>query len=447
MKPARIFLYLLLLSGVVFFSCKREADTMPVSTQQDPGTTAAIYAGWPETFETGTKGAYAAADVTLSTGSWNLADALLGTSTSDRKSGTKSVRIQNTGTVTMNFNVTGGASQVTIKHAVYGSDASSTWELWYSTNSGSSWTKTGSTVTTSSTTLNTQTFNLTVSGNIRFQLRKLSGGRLNIDDFSINDNSSTVPTRDDNMALGNPSGATTNTSNTNNYLMVKTQYALAYNNSRGTANWVSWHLSTAWKGSAQRCDCFSQDVALPSGYYRASTSNYTNTGFDRGHMCPSEDRDGSDADNRATFLMTNIIPQSPINNQQTWKNLEDYCRTLMNAGNELYIIAGSYGQGGTGSQGGTTNTIASGNITVPSRVWKVVVVLPVGSNDLSRISTSTRVIAVDMPNIQSVNAQPWGYYRTSVNAIETATGYDVMNLVSTSIQNTIESTVDSGPTQ
>lgn len=118
----------------------------------------AVYTGWPETFESGSKAAYADATVTLSTGVWDLNDALIGSTTSDRKNGSKSVRIENTGTVTMNFDVTGGASQVTIANGVYGSDASSTWQLWYSTNSGSTWTQTGGTTTTSSTTLSVATY-------------------------------------------------------------------------------------------------------------------------------------------------------------------------------------------------------------------------------------------------------------------------------------------------
>jgi endonuclease G len=284
---------------------------------------------------------------------------------------------------------------------------------------------------------------MTYTGNVRFQLRKLSGGRLNIDDFSINDNAGTgVATRDDNMAMGNPSGAVTLTTSSNNYLMVKSQYALSYNNSRGIPNWVSWHLSTAWKGTAARCDCFTSDATLPSTFYHATTSNYTGSGFDRGHLCPSEDRDGSSTDNSATFLMTNITPQAPNMNQITWAALETYCRTLINSGNELYIIAGQYGTGGSGSLGGTTNTIASGNISVPAHFWKVIVVLPIGTDDVNRVTAATRVIAVDMPNNQTVNAHTWDYYRTTVDAIEASTGYDILSNVPASIQTSIESHVD-----
>lgn len=177
------------------------------------------------------------------------------------------------------------------------------------------------------------------------------------------------------------------------------------------------------------------------------TSNYTNTGFDRGHQCPSDDRDFSATDNAATFLMTNIMPQAPKLNQITWAALETYCRTLIAAGNELYIIAGGYGTGGTGSNGGVTNSIAGGAINVHSYYWKVIVVLPIGSNDVSRVTTSTRVIAVKMPNTQTVSNQAWGTYRFSVNSIESLTGYDFLSNVSTSIQSVIEASVDNGPTQ
>lgn len=449
----KIFLLVTTISSMLFLTqCSKDSmpgtKVAPATNVANYSTARAVYAGFPETFESGTKSAYATGNVTLSTGSWELNDALIGNTTSDRKNGTKSVRIQNTGKITMLFDKSSGAYQVTVAHGAYGSDASSTWGLWYSTNSGSTWTQTGSNVTTSSTTLSTSTFTMNISGNVRFQLRKLTGGRLNIDDISITDNTAddTTATRDDNMAMGNPSGATTATSNTNNYLMVKTQYALSYNSSRGTANWVSWHLSTAWKGTATRCDCFTQDATLPSGFYRASTGNYTNTGFDRGHLCPSDDRDGSSTDNSATFLMTNITPQAPRLNQITWGNLEDYCRVLITQGRELYIIAGSYGTGGTGSNGGTTNTIASGNITVSSRMWKVIVVLNKGTDDVNRVASTTRVIAVDMPNTQTVTNNSWGYYRTTVDAIETATGYNILSNVPTSVQSVIEAAVDNGPT-
>ena len=140
-----------------------------------------------ETYNTGTKGAYATGTVALATGTWTLNDALLGNTTSDPKNGAQSVRVRNSGKVTMNFNFATGAKTVTVKHAKYGTDGSSTWSLWYSTNSGSTWIQTGGAVTTSSTALATASFSVNLPGAIRFELRKTDGSanRVNFDDFTI----------------------------------------------------------------------------------------------------------------------------------------------------------------------------------------------------------------------------------------------------------------------
>lgn len=128
-------------------------------------------------------------NVTLSGNSWNLFDALIGNLSADKKAGSWSARIRNTGKITMLFNVTTGISTVTIKHATYTGDAASTWGLFYSINSGSTWAQSGGNITTTAT-LATQSFTITQTGNVRVEIRKLSGGsnRINIDDITINDN-------------------------------------------------------------------------------------------------------------------------------------------------------------------------------------------------------------------------------------------------------------------
>ncbi|MBD2515849.1 EndoU domain-containing protein [Nostoc sp. FACHB-973] len=149
----------------------------------------AIGATISEGFESGQKAAYAAADVTLSTGTWNLNEALLGNTSSDVKNGAQSVRVRNSGKITMKFDRTAGAGTVTIKHAKYGNDSSTTWGLWCSTTSGTSWTAVGSIITTSSKTLQTATFTPNISGIVRCEVRKTDGStnRTNIDDIVITD--------------------------------------------------------------------------------------------------------------------------------------------------------------------------------------------------------------------------------------------------------------------
>ncbi|WP_253405034.1 DNA/RNA non-specific endonuclease [Pontibacter sp. HSC-36F09] len=241
--------------------------------------------------------------------------------------------------------------------------------------------------------------------------------------------------------MGNPSDANTGFSN---YFIQKEQYAMSYNSYRGTPNWVSWHLSSAWMGSTPRQDDFRGDNTLPDNFYRVLPSDYTGSGFDRGHNTPSADRTLTVTDNSDTFLMSNMIPQAPTNNQQTWANLENYCRKLVSQGNELYIIMGQYGKGGTGSAG-YKETLAGGKVTVPNRIWKVIMVLPEGTNDVGRVTNSTRVIAIDTPNSNSISTS-WATYRTTVDAIESKTGYDVLSNVSAAVQEVIEARVDNGPT-
>jgi len=247
--------------------------------------------------------------------------------------------------------------------------------------------------------------------------------------------------RDNNLEMGNPSNATATISEQDNFLITKTQFTLSYNSSKGEPNWVSWHLSNAWKGDAKRCNCFATDNTLPSSFDKITKNDYAHTGFDRGHLCPSEDRDANEEDNKATFLMSNMIPQSPHLNRITWVALETYCRKLIDAGDELYIIAGGYGSGGIGERGEVSKKIVE-NINVPAHCWKIVVMLPEGSNDLQRINNATRIIAVDMPNNQVVNEFKWEHYRVTVDEIENITGYNFLNKIPKSIQEHLESKKD-----
>jgi endonuclease G len=395
-----------------------------------------------EGFETGTKTSYADATVQLSTGLWDFNDALIGNLSTDRRTGTASARIRNTGSITMLFNVS-SAGTVTIQHAIFGTDASSTWELWKSTDGGINFTKVGSTVSTTSTTLATATFIVNTASVVRFSIRKVSGGtnRINIDNVTISSFSSQPSS--EHLVMGNPSNAVANVNQPGNYLLDKPQYAVSYNRDLGRPNWVSWHLSSNWLGSTPRQDDFRADTTLPAGWYQVQATDYSGSGFDRGHYCPSADRTDTVASNSATFLMSNMMPQSPDNNQGPWAALETYCRTLVSQGNELYIIAGGSGSGGTGSNGGTTFTVANGHVGVPSQTWKVILVLPSASgNDVTRVTTSTRLIAVIMPNTQGIRANDWKIYRVSADQVESLTGYDFLSNVPVSIQGIIEARVD-----
>lgn len=235
------------------------------------------------------------------------------------------------------------------------------------------------------------------------------------------------------LLLGNPSNATWDPGNADNYLMEKPQYVLSYNRSLGTANWASWQLNSSWLGSADRQDDFRPDESLPEGFYQVRATDYRGSGYDRGHLVPSGDRTASIEDNSSTFVMTNMIPQSAANNREVWNELEQYSRKLVEEGKELYIIAGPEGRG---------RAIANGRVTVPRYTWKIIVVLDRPGSGLRDITADTRAIAVRMPNTQRVANTAWRDYRVSIDVLETATGYDFLSNLPAGIQEAIESRVD-----
>jgi endonuclease G, mitochondrial len=244
------------------------------------------------------------------------------------------------------------------------------------------------------------------------------------------------PGKVNHLMLGNPSKATNNAATSgNNFLIERPQYVLSYNNSKRIPNWVSWQLNKSWLGDTPRQDNFRPDDGLPPTWYKVKASDYSGTGYDRGHMTPSADRNSSVENESATYFMTNIVPQSPDNNRGPWEKLEAYGRELVKQDKELYIIAGSYGNKGEIGHGPQ-------KITVPESTWKIMVVLDQVGQRAKNVTEKTRVIAIEIPNQQGIKEKSWRDFRVSVDQIEAKTGYDFMSAVPEAIQKPIESRVD-----
>ena len=256
------------------------------------------------------------------------------------------------------------------------------------------------------------------------------------------------------LYFGNPSDAVFNVSSESNYLMEKSQFTISYNNKKLIPNWVGWHLDQQDLGEAERSDKFIPDVTLPEGWYQVRKEDYqfNKYGFDRGHVCPSADKTASSEDNEATFLMTNMIPQSPNCNRIVWMHLEAYERKLVEQGNELYIFAGPYGKGGSGSRGYFEEIVIKKkngevyNISVPASSWKVIVILPESNDDLNAVTKETKILAVNVPNTQECkyiegtkDSADWQNYICTINDIEQMTGYDFFELLEDSLEEHLES--------
>ncbi len=229
------------------------------------------------------------------------------------------------------------------------------------------------------------------------------------------------------VALGVPEDS----DSSDDYDIVRNQYVISYNKDLNVSNWVAWNLDADWYGDVPRYSGnFISDTSLPSQFYHVKHSDYTNSGYDRGHMVRSEERTKTNEDNKSTFLLTNIIPQTPDLNQGVWLKLEYYCEDLCKQQNkELYIVAGGIYH---------TKSKIKDLVTIPDSCFKIIVVLN-RSQGLKNIDDNTEVIAVVMPNIQGVRSDDWQKYSTTVDRIEFSTGYDFLNCLPKKIQAVIES--------
>ena len=193
-----------------------------------------------------------------------------------------------------------------------------------------------------------------------------------------------------------------NTTNRYNYLMIKHDYILSYNDSLRHANWVSWKVDKSHIGTTDRQNDFAVDNNLPKDFVHINQNDYNHSGFDRGHLCNSQAWTDNVIDNQETFLMTNMIPQSPKCNRGTWKSLEDYCQNMALSGKTLNIYAGGYMSKGY---------ISKKKINIPAFCWKVIF-----------ITGLIKPICVVMPNDENIDAD-WKKYQKDLSYIESITHY------------------------
>ena len=241
-------------------------------------------------------------------------------------------------------------------------------------------------------------------------------------------------------SMGLPDAATADPANRDHFLSVKHQYVLSYSGTRRTPNWASWELNTAWLGAVARQDDFRADDTFPAGFPQAQLSDYFNSGWDRGHLCPSEDRTATLLDNQNTFYLTNMVPQADNVNGGPWAQLEAYARSLATSGKEIFEIAG-------GIYAGTAKTIGADAVAVPSSTFKVVVVLDAPGQGAANVTASTRVISVIMPNdnAQVAKSADWHGFRVKALDIEAQTGLRLLSDVSEPVREALESQIDTAP--
>lgn len=145
-------------------------------------------------------------------------------------------------------------------------------------------------------------------------------------------------------------------------------YTTSYNQITKTPNWVAWHLTAAHtKGRIQReQEVFAEDEDIAQAL-RATDSDYYNSRYDRGHMCPAGDNKWDQQAMTQSFLFTNICPQNHGLNKYEWNDLEMLCRDWARKYGAIDIVCGPLF-----TTSGEQKTIGRNKVWVPQAFFKVV---------------------------------------------------------------------------
>jgi endonuclease G len=186
--------------------------------------------------------------------------------------------------------------------------------------------------------------------------------------------------------------------------LCRKMYVVEHSPSRHTAFWSAEHLIGLEQSAvADRVNAFKADPDLPVTE-AARPSDYSNTGYDQGHMSPVGDMHADPAAMLESFYLSNMVPQNPMNNRDGWNHLEYYVRGLAMKNNNVYVITGPV------YQCNPCKTIGKTKVMVPTHLYKIVY-LP------------TRKLAISflVPNIP-FNEKGIPKYISSVSDIQKVTG-------------------------
>lgn len=122
--------------------------------------------------------------------------------------------------------------------------------------------------------------------------------------------------------------------------LVRDGYIALYSLTTHCPVYVSWKLTPERvDGDEPRCKSFFPDMEIDEAD-RVVKSDYSGSGWSRGHMCPAADNKDSRTRMEESCLMTNICPQDMGLNNGRWNDLENKCRNWARKGDTVYIVCG-----------------------------------------------------------------------------------------------------------
>jgi endonuclease G len=199
-------------------------------------------------------------------------------------------------------------------------------------------------------------------------------------------------------------------------LIYRNEYVISYDSQKKIPRWVSWYLDSTWLGETKRYKGgFMSDQGVKS-------SDYNGSGYDRGHLCPSNERTASPTMNRNTFLMSNITPQTKALNQGVWRNLEAFYESKSRE-KSIFVIAGTITH---------TDRRIKGKIWIPDSCYKIVIVFQ------NKVDSSSEVYSAKMPNIDGIRNDKWQKYKVTIRDLEISTGLNFLSALGEELQEYLE---------
>lgn len=193
-------------------------------------------------------------------------------------------------------------------------------------------------------------------------------------------------------------------------------FTLSFNKQHKQANWVYYSLgSESRTANVKRTNNFREDPKVGSG--SAKSSDYTKSGYDRGHLCPAGDMTQSVEAMSETFYMSNISPQFPSFNRGIWKLLEEQVRKWGKR-EQIYVVTGPVFEDDKGE-------IGVNRVTIPGYFYKVV------------YSPSRRQMKGFLLPNEKGNRELSDYV-VSVDSVESVTGIDFFPQLADTLENRLE---------
>ena len=201
-----------------------------------------------------------------------------------------------------------------------------------------------------------------------------------------------------------------------------TGYTVSYNKQWKIPNWVAYELTRdELGGNAKRTNKFTVDPMTEG--VSATNSDYSRSGFDRGHMAPAGDMTWDKTAMKESFYFSNMCPQRPGLNRGAWKTLEEKIRDWVAHDSAIYIVCGPL-------SGPSDSTIGKNKVKVPHGFFKVV---------LSPYVSTPKGIAFIFENKDENRSLP--SYVVSIDSVESLTGIDFFPALPDDLEDKIEATV------